>query len=334
MPKLISAAIEGNVDVIRGCLDADPTCERDENGMTALMHAAFNGNLECVELLIPYEKGLRDATGWTALMHATLGGHLNCIEALLEESRIQSTNLKNDFYPGTTALMIAARRNWKNATTLLIKHEGGIRKANGWTALMVAVWFNSLSVVPLLKNVEQGLTDDDGWTALMHAAMKNRIEVLDILLDKEVGMQSTKKKYEYPVGTSALMIATVLGRFNFIEGLFQYEKGLKDASGHDVLWHAKNNSRLGVIRKPTISSEMILFLLLQKLNASNERAGTGLMATIGGDEVEDKEDKHPSLTENMCLRADLMALQVRIKELEDMLGVHKETPDTSKPEVQ
>ncbi|HCB63796.1 MAG TPA: hypothetical protein DEP20_00285, partial [Fusobacteria bacterium] len=49
----------------------------DENGRTALIHAAENGNKELCELLI--EKGadvhVLDIYGWTALIYAAQNGH-------------------------------------------------------------------------------------------------------------------------------------------------------------------------------------------------------------------------------------------------------------------
>jgi len=41
---------------------------KSNSGSTALMYAALKGQLECVKILVPLEKGIKNNDGWTALM--------------------------------------------------------------------------------------------------------------------------------------------------------------------------------------------------------------------------------------------------------------------------
>ncbi|ESU43278.1 Ankyrin repeat protein, partial [Giardia duodenalis] len=107
----------------------DPT---DCNGVTALMRAASNSNVEAVRALIPLQKGkemmgdaringLRISSG-TALMMAAAHGHAECIKLLLNrEAGMQDED-------GYTALMSAVINNDLECAGLLAKREGHIKR--------------------------------------------------------------------------------------------------------------------------------------------------------------------------------------------------------------
>lgn len=118
---------------------------RDFNGRSALIWAAMSGNDSIVELLIPYELHLVTNAGWTALMNAVLNDHEACARKLLEEQGVQSTDVSSGYNQGTTALIIAATRNY-------------------------------LPLVSLLRPLEQNYTDIDGKDALWHAT-NNAIDI-------------------------------------------------------------------------------------------------------------------------------------------------------------
>jgi ankyrin repeat protein len=82
---LTAAAVAGDASAVRRLLEAGADANaRGQSGYTALAHAARQGHLEVVELLI--EHGARvDArySGTTALIRAAEGGHLDCVRALV-----------------------------------------------------------------------------------------------------------------------------------------------------------------------------------------------------------------------------------------------------------
>jgi len=66
---LMVAAYYGNVDCVKMLAQQEDEM-RDAFGNTALMVAAWKGCLECVKILAPLQKGVRNNAGFTALMHA------------------------------------------------------------------------------------------------------------------------------------------------------------------------------------------------------------------------------------------------------------------------
>jgi len=71
--------------------------ELDRFGQTALHISAFEGHLECVELLLKKGSALsvQDKNGWTPLFCAARAGHLTICEKLLLEGADPSTQVTN-----------------------------------------------------------------------------------------------------------------------------------------------------------------------------------------------------------------------------------------------
>ena len=65
---LITAAACGDAEGVQQHISQ--AGQKDANGMTALMRAAGNGNLKCVKVLAPLEKGAKNKYGKTAMMFA------------------------------------------------------------------------------------------------------------------------------------------------------------------------------------------------------------------------------------------------------------------------
>ena len=112
---LMNAAALNHIEVLRACLQhgANPNLKCD-HGWTALIHAAFKGNLDAVKLLATH-KGTRinahDRHDFTALTTAVSNGHVAIVDYLLT-TRADLT-IKTD--SGETALDIA-RANSREPT--------------------------------------------------------------------------------------------------------------------------------------------------------------------------------------------------------------------------
>lgn len=146
--ELMYAATLGLGDLIPGHLG--DVGQQDNSGITALMYAVRNYRVEVVRLLAPYECGFQDGGGWTALMHATSRGYGELITLLLSEAGCQAIATHQNYCPGTTALMIAARQNDAYAVKLLAPLETGILDSEDNCALILALQNASAECIHLL----------------------------------------------------------------------------------------------------------------------------------------------------------------------------------------
>ncbi|EFO63702.1 Kinase, NEK [Giardia lamblia P15] len=163
LPRLIHAAHTNSTEAVRVLLEEGTrTGQRDEQGMTGLMHAARQGHLGPVKLLAEKEKGLQDRNGWTALMHAAQKGSLEVVKILLEHEK----GVEDD--QNHNALYYALKNGHPEAAKVIIPHEDPTDE-DGVTALMRAAAKGDAGMVELLAPVQKGLKDKNGNTAFMHA---------------------------------------------------------------------------------------------------------------------------------------------------------------------
>lgn len=184
-------------------------------GVTALMYAAQQGHIACVQILVDYELKLRSLAGWTALMYAAAFGNAACIWLLFAESRLENKD-------GETALILATKGGHSSCLDRLCQYEYRLRNRQGWTALMHAAAQNDISAVKLLVQHEAGIQDRRGQTALMTAIINNHLECAEMLLmeaqlatHKPLPFTGTLSGSSDTKGTTALLIAMRIG---FAEG--------------------------------------------------------------------------------------------------------------------
>ena len=93
---------------------------QDKEGVTALMCATYNNRLECAKLFLEKEACMQDKDGWTALMYATYSNNLECARLLAEREKDMKTTRKwFGYLPGTTALDVAKRMDYKEIVSIL-----------------------------------------------------------------------------------------------------------------------------------------------------------------------------------------------------------------------
>ena len=93
--------------------------EEEEEGRTALMHAAAGGHTETVTALLAapgLEVNAANGLGGTALMHAAVEGHTETVTALLAASGLEVNAAGGD---GRTALMLAEGQGYVAIASLL-----------------------------------------------------------------------------------------------------------------------------------------------------------------------------------------------------------------------
>jgi hypothetical protein len=128
----------------------------DEKGMSALIFAAENGNVNVMRLLLDHPSVdaagmmmLTASKGFTALMSAAKEGHVDVLRLLLgHPSAEPATMMMLTTSKGSTALMYAARNGMLNTMRLLLDHPSAdaaamiaARSTAGDSALTLAAHF-------------------------------------------------------------------------------------------------------------------------------------------------------------------------------------------------
>lgn len=151
--EFIKAATRGDVHTVELFLDAgmNPNATATQAGREpAMWHAANNGRLEVMELLLDRGADLdaRYNFGYTILMKAAFNDYAKVVEFMLDKGA--DPNIKNEF---------------------------------GGTPLMFAAGLGGTEVVQLLldKGVDVNAVDENGKTALMYAAKEGRTENVRLL---------------------------------------------------------------------------------------------------------------------------------------------------------
>ncbi|EFO64324.1 Kinase, NEK [Giardia lamblia P15] len=255
LPRLIRAARMNSTETIQTLLkERLGIGQRDEQGMTALMHAAQQGYISSVKLLAEAEKDLQDKNGWTALMHATHNNHPEVVKVLAphehgkrnnnnrtalmmaaEKGFVEIASLlvphKTDS-EGDTALSTTANNPYVKTIRVIVGHEYGFGDSHGRTALMIAAQEGNLKMVEVLIEHEKELKDDNGCTALVHAARAGHRNVATFLMAYEKDV----------IGWTMLMCAAALGDIDMISQYLN-ERNQRNRQGQTALILAAQNGR-------------------------------------------------------------------------------------------
>lgn len=215
--QLHRAVLENNtVNIRRYCHLAK---ELNSAGLTALMLAATNNNVEAVSLLVDREGGMIAKkykvtnlfwTEVTAMMIAAALGHHEIIQKLVSKEAKLCEKTE-----GRTALMAAAALGKVDSVRILSAYESRIQKYDGWTALMYAAAYGYKDCIEYLLG-EARLSANNGWTALMCAAKNGHSDIVAQLIEHEKGMVKSKK---YP----ALYYAITSGHVECVKLLLPHE---------------------------------------------------------------------------------------------------------------
>ncbi|KAJ5977574.1 hypothetical protein N7501_000916 [Penicillium viridicatum] len=182
------AAANGNEAIVQFLLDrgADPNNFRLQN-MTPLMHASASANRSVVQLLLEWgvDLEIKDNNGLTALSHAAMGGSTEAVIQLLLEKGADINTKDND---NRGVVFYAASENRYNNLTALFTSTN-IRNIHqpdlhGRTPLHVAAIRGHLqSVLTLLESdgVDCEAQDEFSRTPLSDAIVRKRFDVVRAL---------------------------------------------------------------------------------------------------------------------------------------------------------
>lgn len=212
MTPLMITAERGDIDTVQDLVATQYRCI-SKIGRTALMCAAYNGNVECVRILSDYEACMRESDGATALMLATncrnnTDDRIECVTILAEkECRMKDDN-------GMTALMRAAQNGANKIVRILSQYGTYERDKNGRTALMHAACEGHVECVSILAKCSDIFAQDsNGKTALDYASEFNIHLYCEAVRD-EIDRDNIKKTRENIRNTREKMVEIITAEQN------------------------------------------------------------------------------------------------------------------------
>jgi hypothetical protein len=189
---LMVAAELGHFDVVKLLIEAGANIHEVDTQKTLLHHAAREGNIAMVEMLLSLKFDVDAATvrwGQTPLMTAARAGHLGVFALLLEKKSV----IDEPDHTGHTLLMYAVRgRNEAIVQKLLsLGVDANVVDSDGRTALMIAVknrpWDREnrlLDVIKVLLNhgAQVNLRGKKVENATVRAIKQDDIPALELLI--------------------------------------------------------------------------------------------------------------------------------------------------------
>ena len=220
MTKLMHAAKEGNVEEVKVLIKEGAKLDiKGSDGRTALMHATHGPSIGALKALIDAgaKLDLQDSWEFTALIHAaSWGSSVDAVIALIEAGA--NLNLQAD--TGYTALMCAV--SWIKPEKAAVLIDAGAdlslsEKEYGNTALLLALKFNYKKNEVIYKSLIKAgaylnLSDKYGSTPLMYAAMRGEVELVKLLSEAGADLN-----LQDPSGRSAISIAVSIGNLEIVE---------------------------------------------------------------------------------------------------------------------
>lgn len=242
-------------------------------GWTALMHAAHNGYLSVVQVLVKSKLCSPNKTNcldMTALDVAMAAKHFE-IEAFLNNKTdtMRSTTLRQSL-ENLDILEATKRGNYDRVKVLLAADPttGNTTNSDGATCLMFAAMRGQLAIAELLVDHGVRLNDQDkiaGWTALMQAIYYGHVSVMRLLLGAgaDVGVQDFD-------GYTAFEHASLIGDTDAVRLLASMGLHKQTASAR-IPRKASRSSSGGGARPRTLTDKDFLGKTFESLMASQSR---------------------------------------------------------------
>mmetsp|Transcript_2039 Transcript_2039/g.4441 ORF Transcript_2039/g.4441 Transcript_2039/m.4441 type:complete len:919 (+) Transcript_2039:171-2927(+) len=221
---VMAASVGGHAEAL-GLLLAKATPEeihkKDKDGLTALMNAAENGTVPCIDMLLDAKAEIdaMSETGFTALIVAAAGGHVDASVKLLE----RGANADSMHPDGVSALMYAAAGKHLDVAKALIEGGSDVTKlhSHGGSATMEAATAGATEVLELLisKGASHSIVDKDGVTTVMSAASQGHLESVRVIVEAEKAAGDAKPYIDLTSnsGGTAIMFAASGGHTEILD---------------------------------------------------------------------------------------------------------------------
>ncbi|KAF0684906.1 Aste57867_23150 [Aphanomyces stellatus] len=272
---LAIAAAYGRLDIVQLLLTkgADAHVADHEFRMTALLRAAKNGHVSCVQTLLPVSSvNVASTDGETALHVATRVAiktkHLSTMEALMCQADVNAATIE-----GLTPLILAAQSGSAEVVAFLLTHGANTDKQTdtGATALHLASQYGHVDVVGQLLDAgaNETIVANDLSTPLFIAAHFGHVKVLRILIKKGSGVNAPRYDHATP-----LLIAARHGHVNAVRLLLEHaDPNIATENGSTALYVAARDGHFKIVQmlmdkadvnKQTHSGVTALFAAAQK----------------------------------------------------------------------
>lgn len=180
-------------------------CVADENGWTALMLAARDGDVSAVSKMLRRKADVEafNSDKCTSLIIAAYKGHLDVMKLLLARKADIEAASKNR----CTALWVAASNGHTEAASLLLDQGASIEAVNNdnHTPLLVAAKNGHFEVVRLLVNRKANIeaSSKSLYTPLYVAAEKGHVTVARLLLFHKAEIDACASDHDTPLYIAA-----------------------------------------------------------------------------------------------------------------------------------
>lgn len=238
---LILAARKGDVHSVKDFLEKGyDVNERDEKGVTALMHAIDEAHHQIIQLLLNSSINIdaKDNDGFTAMNYAIVKRNANLIHDLL--GRGANPYVTNE---GMTYLMHAAMFGQVEIIKTFLEKglDANARTNSGSIALILAAANNddSILIKLLLENgADVNAVNNVGQTALMYASHHGYKQPVNTLLEFGANVNAKNKE-----GVTALMFAAGEGHNEIVQKLVKNGADVlvKNNEGRTARQHAKSS---------------------------------------------------------------------------------------------
>lgn len=218
--SLVYAAQRNDVEEVRRRLEAgdDPDASDPTSLRTALHWAAWNNNVEIIDLLLAKNANLKivERVGRPALSLAAASGSVAAIERLVAAKA--DVNARDEH--GGSPILWAAGLGSPEAVEALLKAgaDPNVQDANGMTPLLWAANVGDSRNVAVLAsnpNVQIDVVDKiSGENALMRAARNAKVDAVKVLLDRGAKVDARSQH-----GMTAFLFACETGDVDTIKAI-------------------------------------------------------------------------------------------------------------------
>lgn len=231
---LTDAVFKGDVNSVKELINTGTDVNsKNQNGVPALVMAAYLGNAEIVKLLLEGGANVNDriSGGWNGFMQyvervkAGKQPPTLTLNQFIPDMRIDPNNLPRligDQEEELNAIMVASFRGYEDVVDLLLERKAdlGANTKRGWSPLIFAATRNYPSIVEKLIKAGAGVDHRDKSmnTALIYAVLSGSNDSVKILLANGA---STDDKLFSPVKYSPLQLAAALKNFQAVQYLVE-----------------------------------------------------------------------------------------------------------------